>query len=291
MPLSTIEPDFEHDSRTYSNCLLVHRLVVMGIGEELLNRVTELSASVLSHTCEVEDELREKSKSKVSIRKQKDCYLISYQVTLLHLAAQYSSSSIVKVIVEAGADVNCHDDDGDTPLHYAAEHNDISVVKMLVDSGADVKATDKNKHTPLLIAAKHSASASVIALLIEIGANIGARDDHERTPLHLAAEHNPSMMATLIAHKANVHLVDKDGWHPLHWAAFKNHVEAINALLKGGANVNQLDKYYQASPLWSAARHNHCEAVTALLDAGADPHPGESPLDDDDVKDELQQFP
>ena len=214
----------------------------MGIGEELLNRVTELSASVLSHTCEVEDELREKSKSKVSIRKQKDCYLISYQVTLLHLAAQYSSSSIVKVIVEAGADVNCHDDDGDTPLHYAAEHNDISVVKMLVDSGADVKATDKNKHTPLLIAAKHSASASVIALLIEIGANIGARDDHERTPLHLAAEHNPSMVATLITHKANVQLVDNIGGSALHRAARLNHVVAINALLKGGANVDQLTK-------------------------------------------------
>ena len=31
-------------------------------------------------------------------------------------------------------------------------------------------------------------------------------------------------------------------------------------------------------------------AVTALLDAGADPHLGESPLDDDRVKDEMKKF-
>ena len=93
----------------------------------------------------------------------------------------------------------------------------------------------------------------------------------------------------MIAHKANVHLVDNYGWSPLHRAAMYNHVEAINALLKGGANVNQLDKN-QFSPLWWAARKNHREAVRALLDAGADPHLGWSPLDDDRVKDEMKKF-
>ena len=69
----------------------------------------------------------------------------------------------------------------------------------------------------------------------------------------------------------------------------KNHLVAINALLKGGANVDQLDKN-QFSPLWWAARKNHREAVRALLDAGADPHLGESPLDSKYVKDEMKKF-
>ena len=60
-------------------------------------------------------------------------------------------------------------------------------------------------------------------------------------------------------------------------------------MLKGGANVNQLDKN-QFSPLWWAARKNHREAVRALLDAGADPHLGLSPLDDDNVEDEMKKF-
>ena len=108
-------------------------------------------------------------------------------------------------------------------------------------------------------------------------------------PLHLAAWYNPSMVATLIAHKANVHLVDNNGWSALHEAAMCNHVEAIDALLKGGANVNQLEKY-KTSPLWVAAWNNRREAVTALLDAGADPHLGQSPLDDPVVRDEMKKF-
>ena len=68
-----------------------------------------------------------------------------------------------------------------------------------------------------------------------------------------------------------------------------NHVEAIDALLKGGANVNQLSKS-QGSPLWYAAMKNHREAVSALLDAGADPHLGVSPLDSDHVKDGMKKF-
>ena len=37
------------------------------------------------------------------------------QVTLLHLSAQYSSPSVVKVIVDCGADADVCDDDKRTP--------------------------------------------------------------------------------------------------------------------------------------------------------------------------------
>ena len=88
---------------------------------------------------------------------------------------------------------------------------------------------------------------------------------------------------------ANVDQLNNYQQSPLHYAARYNQVEAINALLKAGANVNQLNKD-QASPLYWTARYNHREAVTALLDAGADPHLGLSPLDDDNVEDEMKKF-
>ena len=50
------------------------------------------------------------------------------------------------------------------------------------------------------------------------------------------------MVATLIAHKANVHLVGKDGWSALHYAARKNHVEAIDALVGASANVQPVEQ-------------------------------------------------
>ena len=72
------------------------------------------------------------------------------------------------------------------------------------------------------------------------------------------------MVATLIAHKANVHLVNKDGYSHLHRAAMKNHVEAINALLKGGANVNQLDNYQQSTLLPASLKKCRLGGVEVL---------------------------
>ena len=141
-----------------------------------------------------------------------------------------------------------------------------------------------DERTPLHLTAACSTSPDVVEC-----ADVDARAYNEHTPLHLAARHNPCMVATLIAHKANVYLVDKYGWSALAWAARENHVEAINALLKGGANVNQLNNS-QYSPLLWAAMNNHRETVTALLGAGADPHLGDSPLDHYLVRDEMKSL-
>ena len=296
--------------------------------------------------------------------------------TVLHLAAQNSNVSVLNFLVDSGADVNVCDVDRCTPLHYAAHYNDFDVVRTLVDCGADVSAVDKDARSVLHFAAEKNnevnvvkmlidhdsvdqdqlkmltiaavvslsntsvvkmliqktgsiqdgdiqkvavnskpavnflklliertvnikdpelreflqvvksgsgldrleallflavrckQSAKIVSSLINIGADVDARDDDERTPLIIAAMFNPSMVATLIAHKANVHLVDKYQQSSLHHAAMMNHVEAINALLKAGANVNQPDMD-QCSPLHHAALFDQADAINALLKAGA----------------------
>ena len=50
-PLSTPQPEFDHDGHTFNDCLLLHRLLVTGQEEEVLRRRQELSPSLLSHGC------------------------------------------------------------------------------------------------------------------------------------------------------------------------------------------------------------------------------------------------
>ena len=57
------------------------------------------------------------------------------QVTAKHLAAGFSSSSVVNLILDENADVNVLDGDGYTPLHYAAQYNDVEVVSMIEEGG------------------------------------------------------------------------------------------------------------------------------------------------------------
>ena len=52
LPLSLPQPEFQHDGCTFSDCLLLHRLLANGHGEEVERRRQELSPSLLSHTCQ-----------------------------------------------------------------------------------------------------------------------------------------------------------------------------------------------------------------------------------------------
>ena len=176
-----------------------------------------------------------------------DLFLLGHfqSVGRLHLAVEHNTSAdVIAVLIEGGADVDAFESSHCTPLHLAIlKKNDAQVVVALLEAGADVDARDYDQRTPLHLAAVRSKKAYIFKALVECSADVDARDKEQSTPLHLAARYNPSMVATLIAHKANVHLVDNVGWSPLHWAAANNHVDAIDALLKGGANVNQLDNY------------------------------------------------
>jgi ankyrin repeat protein len=85
----------------------------------------------------------------------------------------------------------------------------------------------------------------------------------------------------LIAKRANVNDIARDGSTALLWAAYHSDVAMTRALIAAGANPNLANKY-GITPLLQASRTGAGEVVQALLRAGADPalaHPeGETPL-------------
>ena len=58
-PLSAPQPTFEHvyegGRYTFSNCSLLHKLLVTGQGEQVVSRRGELNRDLLSSTCEYEN--------------------------------------------------------------------------------------------------------------------------------------------------------------------------------------------------------------------------------------------
>lgn len=67
-----------------------------------------------------------------------------------------SNANAVHLLLEAGADVNAIGSTyGWTPLHLAATHDPPEVLKMLLDAGANINALDFNGETPLDLASSH----------------------------------------------------------------------------------------------------------------------------------------
>jgi ankyrin repeat protein len=64
--------------------------------------------------------------------------------TPLHLAAIRGHSSIVRLLVTAGADKNCRDFDENTPMHHASEFGHFETIIFLIKE-ANADPTLKNK--------------------------------------------------------------------------------------------------------------------------------------------------
>eukprot|EP00744_Colponema_vietnamica_P015378 GILI01021554.1.p1 GENE.GILI01021554.1~~GILI01021554.1.p1 ORF type:complete len:418 (-),score=35.91 GILI01021554.1:55-1272(-) len=92
--------------------------------------------------------------------------------SVLHAVIRDSvSDTILKKIIEGGADVDAAECQGWTPLHMAARWGLVSFVKILLSSGSDVSAVDKLGLSALQHT-KNDASSEVLKLLLDAGIEV-----------------------------------------------------------------------------------------------------------------------
>ena len=68
-------------------------------------------------------------------------------VSPLYMASIHGRSYIVKFLIERGADVNHHIQNGTTALHGACYNGEYEVAKCLIEHGAFVNSRDSTKST------------------------------------------------------------------------------------------------------------------------------------------------
>jgi ankyrin repeat protein len=68
----------------------------------------------------------------------------------LHTAAWSNRADLAALLLEHGADVDVRNDSGTTPLHYAAAAGHTEVVELLLTKGADVNAKKNDRRTALI---------------------------------------------------------------------------------------------------------------------------------------------
>jgi len=79
-----------------------------------------------------------------------------YGHTALMLASEWLDAEIVRMLLEAGAEVDVRDTDGKTALHYALRGG-AENIRVLLEFGADVNAQARNGYTPLTYLASQAA--------------------------------------------------------------------------------------------------------------------------------------
>lgn len=209
------------------------------------------------------------------------------RLTPLQAAAYQGLEAMVAVLLEAGAEIN-NVKGGKTALALACEEGRCGVVKLLLDAGADIELRDV--WGPLHVAAMNGR-VDVTKQLIDAGADVNVRgfgalpDLREGwTPLHIASNSGHcDCLKILLAAGADPNILDLRGRHALHVLVhgFSTRFagEVVPLLIEGGADILLKDATgrtalqclptYYIDPM-GTARAIETDSVIALLVAAGD---------------------
>ena len=124
--------------------------------------------------------------------------------TPLQVATNHNNLTMIKLLINSGANVSRTNRQGMGPLHNACLNNNTEIATTLIRHKADVNKPNQNGLTPLHLASKQG-NEEIVNLIIKTGTNIDHENNFGETPLHTAARHNhPNIIKILASHKASV---------------------------------------------------------------------------------------
>uniref|UniRef100_A0A0G4HI08 Uncharacterized protein n=1 Tax=Chromera velia CCMP2878 TaxID=1169474 RepID=A0A0G4HI08_9ALVE len=167
-------------------------------------------------------------------------------------------------VLRQGVNIKERDPNGLSVLHLALQRDPASpeIVKLLVEAGADVNATVGKDGLSVFHMAACSASPEVVKMLVEAGADVNAvgqpidSESLVRRPVlhHAVTLASPKTVQVLLEAGADVNAVSKDGFAVLYLAAAHAYPEVVKMLLEAGADVNAMASVPDSLLFLSCAR-------------------------------------
>lgn len=204
---------------------------------------------------------------------------LKFQRNELAQAAKIGDADTIKLLIEAGTDLNIPSPEGKTALHFAAWNDHASIIKIMIEQGAnvDVNVKDSDGRAAIHLAASRG-HISVVQTLLDAKADLDIRagttsaliEHAGRTPLHWAADRGrDEVAALLIEHKADISARSATGRSPLQDALWQGHPSIAQLLIEHGADIhNKDDKDFTA--LHEASQSGMLPIVKLLVKRGAD---------------------
>jgi ankyrin repeat protein len=199
-----------------------------------------------------------------------------HQYSPLQHACMKLNMELMKILINNGADINAQLEE--SPERNAlctslAKNAGATVVRLLLEHGADPNLTGGRGKTPLQIASEADGSDEVIALLLQYGANEDGLLWHCSTALQEAAfTGRDTIVALLLDRGANVNQIAGQYSTALCAAAYCGHVKVVRRLLSNGADVDiKNDHGWTATAFAFVQGHGH--VLKELAEPNLNPRP------------------
>lgn len=201
----------------------------------------------------------------------------------LHYAVLAESVEYVRELINNGAEINCRDQDGNTPLHKAIENThpcNIHIIRMLLENEAEPNFENNDGKSVLYMVIPSYFDkelpnlVDIFKLLIRYGADVNFKLKKDGTSiLHKTVSMKDfagnsgaiylDILTVLLSGNINLNAQDQQNRTALHEAIIKDRVEVAKILIFRGIDVNLGD------PLSLAEKLHHDDIVNLLKQHGA----------------------
>lgn len=149
----------------------------------------------------------------------------------------------------------------------AVQLDNASALSAQLKRGLDVNYADSTGYSLLMLAAR-TGSKNSVGVLLANGAKVYQRNMYGDDALLLATFAGREDIVDMLLAKGAIAEANRDGWTPLHYAAFIGNLSLIERFTKLGIGINAATAN-GLTPLILAAMNGHEEAVRLLLRKGA----------------------
>ena len=186
----------------------------------------------------------------------------------LGIATMYGDFAIIQELVKLGADVNALQSDKKiSPISLAI--SDIRIMKIFVEAGAQINPRDSSGATPLYRACQEGRLETV-EYLTGLGADVDTYQDAAINPIGVSVLHNfTDIVLNLLKHGSNVNSVQYPGYSLIGVAVQNDNAEMIELLASHGADVNHID-FAGSTAAYTASSKGFIRSLRVLQKYGAD---------------------
>jgi ankyrin repeat protein len=187
----------------------------------------------------------------------------------LHIAAYEGNAGAAKLLLEHHADPAMREMRDRIPLFLACNWgNDLETVRVLIEAGSDVN--DRNSRGEIvLVSTLYYGKKEIIDLLIDQGATIPDDEATLRRVLYVTAANGMERPFKIAVEKSENQEMEWWTGIPMHACARGGSVNIGRALMDKGANITEKNRY-GVEPLHIAAENGRTDFVKFLLSEGAE---------------------